>query len=470
MKKICFINPPIDLKEFYWEVKLGSKLPPLGLLSLAAFLREKGHEVFLIDALNKGISPPEVVERVHQIDPDFVGITATTSFIASAHQCAQAIKNRFPKITTLIGGSHISAMPVQTIEEFPGFDLGVVGEGEETLLELVDHPEMDYRQIEGIVFREQGRPVQTERRAPIRDLDQLPFPSLDLLEGFPHLYQPTPNNYQKKPVVSLVTSRGCPFSCTFCDQSVFGHRVRAFSPQYVVRMIQYYQEQYGIREVSFYDDLFTYNKKRLLDFVGELSRAGVQMTWSCESRIDTVSEDSLKIMKESGCWQISDGIETGSQKILDYFNKRISVRDIEKAVRLTHRAGMRVRAYLIVGAPPETQETIAETKDLIRSLPIDDLHISFFAPIPGSQAFKDIIGEGIVPWKNMDLYRVGYTPPGISAEELQAAVKGIYRQFYLQPRVLFHYVRLLLNPSKGLELFRKGMIFLLLLFKREKYH
>jgi anaerobic magnesium-protoporphyrin IX monomethyl ester cyclase len=470
MKKICLINPPIDLKEFYWEVKLGSKLPPLGLLSLAAYLRDKGHRVFLIDALNRGISPDEVVERVKQVDPDFVGITATTSFIASAHHCAQKIKTHCPKVTTIIGGAHLSALPIQTIEEFPAFDLGVVGEGEETLLELLEDSGSNYQAIDGIVFRDQGQPVMTGKRAQIRELDQLPFPALDLLDGFPDLYQPTPNNYLKKPVVSLVTSRGCPFSCTFCDQSVFGHRVRAFSPQYVVRMIQFYQEQYGIQEVSFYDDLFTFNKQRLIDFVNELARTGVQVTWSCESRIDTVTDDSLRIMKESGCWQISYGIETGSQKILDYFNKRITVPDIEKAVRLTHQWGMRIRAYLIVGSPPEDQESIEETKALIRRLPLDDLHISFFAPIPGSKAFKDIIGNQIVPWKDMDLYRVGYTPPGISAEELQEAVKGIYRQFYLQPRILFHYARMLLNPYKSLELFQKGLIFLFLLFKREKYH
>ena len=143
-----------------------------------------------------------------------------------------------------------------------------------------------------------------------------------------------------------------------------------------------------------------------------MPEAGIQVSWSCESRIDTVSDDSLRIMKESGCWQISYGIETGSQRILDYFNKRITVADIEKAVRLTHQRGMRIRAYLIVGSPPEDRESIAETKSLIRRLPLDDLHISFFAPIPGSKAFKDIIGDQVVQWKDMDLYRVGLYPSG----------------------------------------------------------
>ena len=211
MKKICLINPPIDLKDFYWEVKLGSKLPPLGLLSLAAFLRDKGHQVFLIDALNLGISPDEVVERVNRIGPDFVGITATTSFIASAHQCAQEIKKHCGQVTTIIGGSHISAMPVQTIEEFPAFDLGVVGEGEETLLELLEDSGSNYHQIDGIVFRDQGRPVMTGKRAQIRDLDQLPFPALDLLDGFPDLYQPTPNNYLEKTRGLLSHFPGMPF-------------------------------------------------------------------------------------------------------------------------------------------------------------------------------------------------------------------------------------------------------------------
>lgn len=470
MKRICLINPPIDAKDFYWEVKLGSKLPPLGLCSLAAYVRSKGHEVLLIDALNLGLSADEVAARVNRFGPEFVGITATTSLIESAHSCARKIKDRCANVTTIIGGAHISAIPLQTMKEFSAFDIGVIGEGEITLLELMEDASKDYACIDGIMFRNQGEPVVTKRRDQIRDLDQLPYPALDLLEGFPKLYQPTPNNYIEKPVLHMVTSRGCPFSCTFCSQSVYGHRVRAFSPRYVVELIKHYQEKYGIREVAFYDDLFSYKKQRLVDFVEEMARANVKIKWSCESRVDTVNDEILGIMKKSGCWQISYGIESGSQRLLDYYDKKITVEDIEKAVNLTHKWGIRTRGYLILGSPPETIESVAETRALVRRLPLDNLRLSFFSPIPGSQAFADMFkDEDMSSWKEMDLYRVSYTPPGISADELHRLSKEIYRGLYFKPNILLQYAAMALDPHRCIELIQKGSIFARLLFRREEY-
>lgn len=470
MSKICLINPPIDAKDFYWEVKLGSKLPPLGLCSLAAYARSKGHQVLLIDALNLGLSLDEVAARVKQFAPRFVGITATTSFIESAHDCATRVKEQCPDVVTIIGGAHVSAIPIQTMNEFAQFDLGVIGEGEVTLLALMENGTQNCDSIDGIVFRGADGPVLTKRRDLIGDLDQLPYPALDLLEGFPKLYEPTVNNYSEKPVLHMVTSRGCPFSCTFCAQSVYGHRVRAFSPQYVVRLIKQYQEQYGIREVGFYDDLFSYKKQRLAAFVEELERANVRIKWSCESRIDTINDEILGTMKRSGCWQISYGIESGSQRLLDYYNKKITVAEIEKAVYLTHKWGIRARGYLILGSPPETPESIAETKALVRRLPLDNLHISFFTPIPGSKAFADMFeNEQMMSWKEMDLYRVSHTPSGVSPDDLQRAAKAIYRELYFQPKILLQYARTALDPQRCLELIQKGSIFVRLLFQREQY-
>jgi len=466
MTDIILIHPPTNLSV--WEKKLGSKLPPIGLASLAGYLREKGVSVKIMDALNLGLSADSVLDYIKQNSPDYVGITATTNMITNAANLANRIKEDSPHITTIIGGAHVSALPEETIERFPSFDVGVFGEGEKTLYQLINTGKIDST-IKGIVYRNNGTVTKTMNRDYIKNLDELPFPAYDLLPDFPDYYRPTPNNYALLPVAPIISSRGCPFSCTFCDRAVFGQKWRAHSVDYLISLIKYLKDRYKLREICFYDDIFMLNKQRLYEFIEKKSKNQIDISWSCEGRIDQLDEQVLKDMKRAGCWQINYGIESGSQDILNDFNKKITVDQIQKTLTATKNAKMNARAYLIIGSPLENKDTLNETRELVLSAPLTDIHISFFAPLPGSDIYKRIFGnERVEDYNAINQYFLSYLPPQLSEDILNNYMSSLYKKFYFHPQRLFRYILMIFNRHKTIHLIRAGISFLILNITRKQ--
>ena len=468
--KIMFVNPPLVGAQHEWEQRLGSRLPALGLCALAAYTRREGFDTALLDAYNLGLSPEATMSKVLEFSPRYVGITATTATIFLAAKFAELIKERCPRIITVIGGSHVSAMPMETMQAFRAFDIGVVGEGEQVIIDILGLPESleNLSDIKGIVYRDGGNGLKITGRKPYLDnLDSLPFPAWDLLINFPILYKPSPTNYKKLPVASLVTSRGCPYGCTFCDRSVFGNRWRSFSATYVVDLIKDLKAKYGIREISFYDDTFTVNKKRLHEMCEQFIKNNLNLSWSCLGRVDLADLETLKLMKKAGCWLISYGIESATPEILSIYKKDISLSQADKAVRLTKEAGILTRGFFIIGGPLETENTILQIKNLIHKIPLDDLHISFFTPIPGSEIYEnaDKYGRFNKEWSSMDVYEINFVPNDLNENLLLQYRSDLYRSFYLRPARLFRYLRLLLNPKRVFEILSGGLIFLKLISK-----
>lgn len=462
---IVLIHPPRE--SSVWEKRLGSKLPPIGLASLAGYLRAKNIRVTILDALNLEMTPAQVLEYLSEHAPAFAGLTATTNMIADAADLAGRIKAAFPEMTTIIGGTHVSAMPKETMETFEAFDLGVFGEGELTLHEVVT-AQSPSEKIKGILFRGPDGIVQTEPREFIQDLDTLPYPAYDLLPGFPDLYRPTPNNYSKLPVAPLISSRGCPYSCTFCDRAVFGQKWRSNSIDYTLGLIEHLQSQYHIKEICFYDDIFLIQKKKLYEFIEKKEARNVNIAWSCEGRIDQMDEQMLRDIRNAGCWQINYGIESGSQTILDTFNKKITVAQIRSTLAATRRAGLHSRAYLIIGAPTETPETLKETRQVIRSVPLSDIHISFFTPLPGAELYSQIIGDtDFENYNEFNQYLVSYVAPGVSEKVLTEFMERLYREFYWHPRRLFRYGLMVFNRHKTAHLIKAGLAFMALTLTRK---
>src|SRR6185369_8033930 len=216
-------------------------IPGMGVLILAAVARERGYRVHLIDAKEQGRPLEEVSLEIARLRPDYLGLSATTISVTNAARIASRVKDLVPGVVTIVGGAHVSAIPERTLEAFPDIDYGIIGEGEHSLFELLDQLEAggSTDKVSGLAYRRDGNIVANPRAPYIDDLDELPPPAWDLLEDFPHRFQPTLFSYPKSPVASLITSRGCPFSCSFCDRSTSGRKGRLHSIEYVVELCRH---------------------------------------------------------------------------------------------------------------------------------------------------------------------------------------------------------------------------------------
>ena len=453
MLKILFTTPPLSLEKRYGVLAGGgSSSPSLGILMLAAVARQRGFECTVIDASALNLSEQELLQRISVTELDVIAISSTTLAIGNANALASTVKRLFPAITTIVGGPHVTAIPLETMERHTAFDIAVVGEGEETVGELLETLQLDasLSSVQGIVYRNGKDLHATERRPLITNLDSLPFPAWDLLENFPGRYLPAPFKVRNLPAATLVTSRGCPNSCIFCDRSVFGSSCHSFSAGYIVRQMIDLHQRYGIREFSFEDDTFITFKNRLVDICEQLIPLKLDIAWSCLGRVNHISVENLGLMRRAGCWQISFGIESGSQEILNLVNKGITLEQIGHAVSLCREAGIKTKGFFIIGHPGETLETIKKTIDIALELPLNDISASLMTPFPGSELYDRVHEFGTLDsnWENMNLLNAVFVPKGLTRKDLENAQKELINRFYLRPRILADYiVRLMQRPS-----------------------
>ena len=442
---------------------------------MASTLRSTGHAAKIIDAPASGISNEEAVSLALQYGTSYIGITATTDTIFVAGEVADLIKSRSRDTKVIIGGPHVTAVPENTLATFASFDVGVIGEGEETLKELLRALESGNKldEVKGIVYRSGDEISVTAPRRFIQDLDTLPFPAWDLLPEFPRSYKPTILNYKRLPSTSLVTSRGCPGKCAFCDTKVFGSRYRAHSAAYVLDTIDYLKRNYGIKDICFYDDAFTTLKKRLAELCQGLRDRNMRVAWSCQARVNVVDYEMMKMMKESGCWKISFGIESASDDILKLMDKKTTTEQARSAVAAAKRAGLEVEGYFILGFFGESKTTLKITREFIMKSDLDSVLLSYFLPFPGSPAYPQVkeYGEFKEDWRNMnalDSDALQFTPRGLTARELTNAQRGIYRSFYFRPKTLFRYaLKAIKRPAYARRLMRAFLSFVKFVFRRK---
>lgn len=461
--RVVLLTPPISLRIRYGPLAgAGSSMPALGLLYLAAFLRKEGFRPYVVEASALGLSLGETLKVIDEISPRYVGITSTTLTILRAGELAEGIKASNPDVKVIVGGPHVTAVPQETMERFRAFDLGVLGEGERTLAELIGALEGggSLEDVDGIAFREGGGIRRTPPRKFIEDLDICPFPAWDLLPGFPVAYRPPPFKVMRLPAVSLVTSRGCPYGCTFCDTSVFGRRTRAHSADYVLEMVGELYRRYGVREVVFEDDTFLLSKDRVLRICEGLLRKGMKLSWSCNTRADLVDREVLREMKRAGCWRISFGIESGDQRTLDAEMKGLKLEQVERAVRLTVEAGISAKGFFMVGHPGETGDTLKRTLEFAKKLPLSDITVTALTPLPGSRlhGLAHRYGRFEDDWAKMNLLDVVFVPEGLTERRIVRFRRRMLREFYLRPRVVGSYLRRLLRNVGLLPGFLRGFV------------
>ena len=453
MASIVLVNPPVSLEERYGRLSgAGSTLPSIGLLGLAAVVRKAGHRVKIVEAAASNISYDESLQQVLDFKPNLVGFTAVTSSIYKAAKLSKMIKEKNPEIKVIIGGPHVTAVPEETMSRFPEFDIAAIGEGEEVLKNIISSSENNGRlnNVHGILFRKNNNLVKTELHPLIKNLDELPFPAWDLIDNFPWGFKPASFKCKRLPATYIISARGCPHLCIFCDTSVFSRQYRAFSAEYMIEMIKVLKTDYGIREILFEDDTFIIFKKRLIQLCETLIKEKIDITWSCNGRANAVKPDILKLMKKAGCWQISYGIESGDPEILEFSRKRIKVEQMTQALEWSHEAGILTKGFFILGFPNETEETLKRTIDYAKNSCLDDVSVSKMTPFPGSEMYR--IGEkyGYInkDWEKMNLLDAVFVPFKLSKEKLDMYQNKFLKEFYLRPVIIKTYLlRLIKNPG-----------------------
>jgi radical SAM superfamily enzyme YgiQ (UPF0313 family) len=372
--RILFINPLTAKVEV-------PSIPPLGLAYLAAVLREDKHDVQIIDYDLERDQIDSFEQTIHSYKPNIIGLSAMTLQINNAFLLAQRVKQVSKDILVVFGGAHPSALPEQTLQEAKGnVDIVVIGEGEMTILDIAQSKPV--RDINGIAYIKDGSVIRTAPRPFIADLDALPFPARDLLKI---------NKYRgwgplrTTPSTHLISSRGCPFECVFCsEKAVFGRGYRARSAEKIIDEIKCLVNTYGMKEVAFYDDLFTLDKKRVIEICDELDRQKITIDWKALSRVNTIDLEMLSRMRQAGCWLISYGFESGSPEVLSAIKKHQTVEQSINAAELTRKAGIKFYGFFMIGNIGETQTTVLRTISLARRLKPDYLQFTIVRPDPGS--------------------------------------------------------------------------------------
>jgi radical SAM superfamily enzyme YgiQ (UPF0313 family) len=397
--KITLINPPFE-EQYSVGASRSIKyvlnvIPPLGLAYLAAVLEKQNFQVNIIDCSIE-TSYKNTFKKIIEDKPQIIGITATTPTFEAAKFMAKTIKETLPKTIVIIGGAHVSAVPYQTMES-NYFDIGVLGEAEETFLELVQHIKINgvsnLDTIKGLIFKENGKYVITARREFIKNLDEIPHPARHLLPPLSR-YRPTPASYKRLPLGVIITSRGCPHQCTFCDRSVFGNIYRQRSANDVLGEVEELIGGYGAKEIRFFDDCFTLDKERTYQICAGMKKIRLRIPWTCLTTVDSVSEDLLQAMKSAGCWQVLFGLESGDERMLKLLKKGVRLEQNIKAITWAKEAGLSVRADFIVGTPGETEGSLEKTLDFALKMKLDYAHFNKFVPYPGTELYRKLKEEG----------------------------------------------------------------------------
>ncbi len=432
--RVLLVYPPISKRERYSSAigSAGGNQVPLGVYYLAGYLREHGHQASVIDGEARNSTAEEIAAQAESLRPGLVGISSTTVAFHRALEVAAEIRRHRPDLPIVLGGPHVSSN-VRHAMSFPVFDFAVLGEGEATLEELACAIETggDPARVEGLAFRRGGELIVNPPRPPLQDLDSLPCPAYDLIPDLA-VYAPPPCNYKKRPVANVITSRGCPNACTFCDRSVFGQCLRQRSAANIAAEIEDLHRTYGVREIAFVDDTFTIRPARIRELFQLLDAKKLSFPWTCMSRINTVDRDVLQFMRDRGCWHISFGIESGNEEILRRIRKHISLEQVRRVVAWCRELGIRTKGFFIIGHPGETPETIEQSIQFGLDLPLDDVVVTINTPIPGSQQHAEVQQYGTLDENRLEQVqllvsglRSVWAHPGTPAGEAQGVLSPL---------------------------------------------
>ncbi|HLD42431.1 MAG TPA: radical SAM protein [Candidatus Nanoarchaeia archaeon] len=434
MQRILFIQPPPLQQQDLME---NIRYPPLGITSIAGFMRDKGYIVGLYDGCAVKASADTVLQEVRRFKPDVVALTATSAIIHYAFAVAEKVKELDPSIKVVIGGPHATELPHHALSN-ANVDVLLRGEGELSLLELMKALEGggDLRSIKGIGFMENGRMILTPPMPLITNIDELPFPAYDLLPI---------NNYtspysRRKPFMAMVRTRGCPYDCSYCEiPNVYDRRFRVQSPERSIKEVDYLVQTLGVKEISFKDPIFTLLPKNVMEFCDLLIERDYDLSWCGNARVDNFSLDLAKKMKKAGCFSVTFGLESGDQRILDNLRKRATAEQGKEAVKIAKMARLDVVANFMVGNPGETKESIERTIQYMKEIDPAYVYMGFCTAFPGTALQRQAEQNDWILQKDPTAVRyedLQMNATNLSNEELKQALNRMYRAFYFRPKYI----------------------------------
>jgi len=456
MPRVLLVYPPISKMDRYGSELgvFGGKQIPLGIFCLAAYLRKQGYAVQALDAEARELTYDDILAELQAGEYNVLGISSTTVAFDRALQLAQAVKAARPETVVVIGGPHVSSQPDHPLR-FDAFDYAIRNEGEETVDEFLHvlAEEGDPRTVQGLVHRRKGEIVINPCRPYIAELDALPFPAYDMIPNM-RLYSPPPFNYKLLPVANIMTSRGCPNACTFCENTTFGRQFRMRSAGSIVEEIALLMHKHGAREISFVDDTFTIKRSRIYEIFDLVRQRGLRFPWSCMSRINTVDDDLLQYMRDNGCWYVSFGVESADENILRVIRKNIKPPDVERVVNVCHGLGIVTKGFFMIGHPRETVETIDKTVAFAKRIPLRHVVVTINTPMPGTEQYKHAREYGTLDesdWKRFNYWKPVFVPHGLTPEILLAKQQQFIRQFYLRPSLLLRQLKFALSSPSNMK-------------------
>ncbi len=410
---------------------------PLGVAYLAAVLM-KSNEVEVLDCLIEdpkpknfskeeyviGLGWTEIKDRIKRSNPDIVGISCSyTSQYANCVKLASLVKELNKKTINVVGGAHPSAMPEEVLEN-PCIDFVIIGEGEHTFTSLVESlkSEKNLANVKGIGYKKRGIILINKKKGYIEDLDTLPFPARHLFKIEKYfMYGKEHAFYSKsKPSTTLITSRGCTGKCVYCSvHSVFGSAWRARSPSNVEKELEYLKEMYHIKEVHFEDDNLTLDRKRMVSICNKMIQKNLQLSWTTPNgvSINHLDEELILKMKQSGCYRLFIGVESGSQRVLKkVIKKDLSLKKTEEIIRLLNKYDISVVGFFILRIPAASKEAVRKPLRFITSHDFYDISIAIVSPYPGTELYMKCEKEGLI--KNKDFSKFNPYHAVISTKEL----------------------------------------------------
>jgi radical SAM superfamily enzyme YgiQ (UPF0313 family) len=440
---------------------------PLGLAYLGAYIKDlPGIEVagFANNALKLG--PEEYREIFRKEKPDVVAISILTPTVYMAWEMARVVKEAAPAAVVVAGGAHCSALPEDTLKE-QSIDYGVVGEGEEAFRELILalRDKQDPAGIKNLVYRANGRVVINPKRPRMKDLDSIPLPAREIF-GDSRYGMNVNRRVTSAKNTTVLTSRGCPYGCIFCSKSIYGREFRQRSPQNVIDELKLL-ERGGYGEVLILDDTFTVSKHWVLEFCRLFVEQGLKTVWNCHARVDTIDEDVVKALKQANCSGLAFGIETGNPEMMEKIDKRITLDQARKALRLCRRYGLVTLCSYIFGYPGDTRRSVEDTLRFSVELDSDYANFSVLFIAPGSEIFEGLRRKKAIPEGHWD-HCIGQSKKlpdfslcELTPWELQAVTKRAFRKFYFRPKYILRKLLRVWSPAMLGGLIRGAYLILL---------